>query len=76
MAGSAGLEWFRPVWRRALVVGFCVVWCAWEWLLNRDTFWGVVTLFLVAYAVWTFFINFDKAAGPPPGDGPAPPPAA
>jgi hypothetical protein len=71
---SNGLEWFRPVWRRAAITGFCVVWCAWEWLANRDQFWGFLTLALVAWAIWTFFINYDKSVGPPKDDI-TPPPA-
>ncbi len=75
---SSGLEWFRPMWRRVAVTGFCVLWTCWEWFLNGDQFWGMLTLGLVAWSVWIFFINFDKAVGPPGGtrssDTPPPPP--
>ena len=33
----------------------------WEWVWNKDQFWGFITLAMIAYAIWTFFINFDKA---------------
>jgi hypothetical protein len=74
---SNSMEWFRPLWRRVAVVVFCLVWSAWEWFGNHDQTWGIITLGLAAYSIWTFFINFDKQAGPPPGgDGAPPPPAA
>jgi hypothetical protein len=52
------LNWFRPLWRRVTVTAFCVAWCAWEWLYTHDELWSWLTTGLVAYAVWTFFINF------------------
>lgn len=67
-----GLEWFRPLWRRVLVVAFCLGWTLFEWFYSRDAFWGMLTLGLLAYAVWTFFITFDRRVGPPP-DKPASP---
>ena len=69
---SAGLEWFRPMWRRVVLIAFVVGWCGWEWLFNKDQFWGFLTLALVAWAIWTFFITFDKTVGPPK-DKTAPP---
>jgi len=54
------LPWFKPVYRRVILTGFIVAWCAWEWLYNHDQFWGLITLAAVAYAIWSFWINFDK----------------
>jgi len=54
------MPWFKPLWRRVLVVGFVAVWCAWEWLYNHDQFWGLITIAALGYGVWTFFINFDN----------------
>lgn len=71
MAQRNNLEWFRPVWRRVLLTGFCVAWSAWEWFVNADQFWGVVTLCLVGYAIWIFFVTFDRNVGPPGGSPPA-----
>jgi hypothetical protein len=69
------------MWRRVAIVALVVVWASWEWLWNQnpnEVFWDYITLGLVAYAVWTFFIAFDKNVGPPPGgggDAPKPPAA-
>lgn len=59
--GIMTLAWFEPVYRRVIVVAVIALWSAWEWLFNQDQFWGVVTLAMLAYGIWTFFINYDKA---------------
>ena len=58
--GLMTLEWFQPLYRRVILVSVIALWCAWEWLFNNDQFWGVMTLAMLAYGIWTFFINFDK----------------
>jgi hypothetical protein len=75
---TSGLEWFRPLWRRVAVVVFCFGWSGWEWLGNHDQTWGIITLGLVAYSVWTFFITFDRkmAAEDAARKDQPPPPAA
>lgn len=52
------LKWFEPLWRRVLVLAVCVGWAGFEWFVSRDELWRWLTLALIAYAVWTFFINF------------------
>jgi hypothetical protein len=59
--GFMTLGWFQPLYRRVIVLAVIVGWSIWEWVFNKDQFWGVVTLAMVAYAVWTFFITYDKA---------------
>lgn len=59
--GFMTLGWFEPMYRRVIVVAIIALWSAWEWLFNKDQFWGLVTLAMLAYGIWTFFINFDKA---------------
>ena len=58
--GIGTMPWFQPVYRRVIVVGIVAAWSAWEWFFNQDQFWGMLTLAALAYAIWTFFINFDK----------------
>lgn len=72
MAQQNNLEWFRPLWRRVIVVGFCAAWTLFEWFYSRDQFWGFLTLAVLAYAVWTFLIDFDRRVGPPPDATPKP----
>jgi len=54
------MAWFKPLYRRVIVVVVIVLWCGWEWLYNHDQMWGLITIAMLAYAVWTFFINFEK----------------
>ncbi len=54
------MPWFKPLYRRVILVGGIALWCLWEWLYNHDQFWGLITLAALAYGVWTFFINFDN----------------
>lgn len=58
--------WFKPLWVRIAVTLFCLAWTAWEWLYNKDQFWGILTLGMTGWAIYTFFIAPDKKAG---GDG-------
>ena len=54
---------FRPLWRRIAVVGFCAAWAAFEFAMQAPL-WGMIALAFGAYAVWQFFINFRPAGGP------------
>ncbi|MFD2238715.1 DUF3329 domain-containing protein [Aureimonas populi] len=65
MRNDSSHPFFRPLWRRVLVVAFCLAWSAIEWY-NDQTFWGVLTLLIAAYGVWALFLNFD--AGPASGE--------
>ncbi len=66
------LNWFRPLWRRVLVVAFLAIWCGWEWLSNKDQFWGTLTALALAYALYNFFYALprqskdDPTLPPPP----------
>ena len=59
--GFMTLQWFEPVWRRALLLVFIAGWFTWELLYTHDQMWVTVTVIMFAYAVWYFFINFEKA---------------
>jgi hypothetical protein len=54
------MPWFKPLWRRVLLVGVIAVWCGFEWIYSKDQFWGMITLAALAYGVWVFFINFEN----------------
>jgi hypothetical protein len=54
------LPWFKPLYRRVIVVGFIAAWSAFEWFYSRDQWWQWITLAALAYGVWTFFINFEN----------------
>jgi hypothetical protein len=64
------LAWFKPLYRRLILVALVAVWCGVEWLYNGDQMWGMLTLAALAYAVWVFIINFEKELARSEGKGP------
>lgn len=54
------VNWFRPLWRRVAVTAFLAVWCAWEWLWNKDQFWGFLVAAALVYSLYNFFYAFPK----------------
>lgn len=50
---------FRPLWRRLAIVAATLGWSAVEWA-NGQTTWGVLTLGLGIYSVWTFLLTYPK----------------
>jgi len=49
---------FRPLWRRVLVLLVCLAWSAVEFATGAP-FWGVIALGFGLYAVWAFFIAYE-----------------
>jgi hypothetical protein len=54
------VNFFRPLWRRVVVTAVCAVWAGLE-ILHGEQVWILITLGLTAYAVWNFFIAFEKS---------------
>ncbi|WDR06074.1 DUF3329 domain-containing protein [Devosia rhodophyticola] len=67
---ESDLNWFRPLWRRVAITVFLAIWCGWEWFGTKDQFWGLLTGFALAYALYTFFYAYPRAKS----DDDAPPP--
>lgn len=68
------LNWFRPLWRRVVVVVFLAIWLAWEVLYTKEQLWMVLVGAALAYALYNFFYAFPKdepkAVEPPAGEEP------
>lgn len=64
MNNDADHPWFRPVWRRALMVAICAGVAAWD-IWHGNYVWAVIFGGFGAYAVYIFFIawNRDKPDG-------------
>ncbi len=45
---------FRPLWRRVVTFGVCVIWALFEFITG-SAFWGMLFLGLGLYAGWHFF---------------------
>jgi hypothetical protein len=61
---------YRPLWRRVLLVAVCAVWTGVEFYNNEQT-WGTIFLVVTAY-VFANLILFFKPSDPvakPAGDG-------
>lgn len=56
---------FKPLWRRVVVVAGCVAWAGVEYLGGSPT-WTMIALAFAAYGAWQFFYLYgpDKAEKP------------
>lgn len=52
-------KFFKPLWRRVVIVAFCSAWAAWEWF-NGAAFWGMLVTGIALYALWAFIITFNE----------------
>lgn len=55
---------FRPLWRRVVVVAVCLVWAVFEFAVG-EPLWGVIMMGFAGYAIWQLFISY----APPPVEG-------
>ena len=67
-------DFFRPLWRRVLVLGVVVAWFGYETLFSKDPLWITITGAALAYCVWNLFLRFPK--DPPGSTGSGTPSAA
>jgi hypothetical protein len=57
--------WFRPIWRRVLVVAICLGWAIFE-LTDGAPFWAVLFGATGLYCAWVFVFDFHPGEK---GDG-------
>jgi len=50
------IDFFKPVWRRVLLVAFCLCWAAVEFS-NGAVIWGAIFGGLGLLALWQFFFD-------------------
>lgn len=66
MANQADLDFFRPLWRRVTVVVALAIWLAVETFYVGQQMWILIVGGTLAYAVWSFFLNWkDEPPAPP-----------
>ncbi len=56
---------YRPLWRRVLLVAFVALWFAYELLVSGDRMWQVFAGGMLAYAAWFFLIRYRPPAEDP-----------
>jgi hypothetical protein len=49
---------YRPLWRRIVIVVTTGIWSGAELLYTHDGFWGVIAVAFFLYSLWTFFISY------------------
>lgn len=54
------INWFRPLWRRALVTGVCAAWLGFELIVSHEQMWIFISGAGLAYCLWNFFYKFPK----------------
>lgn len=50
------IDFFVPLWRRVILVAFCLLWSLVEFN-NGMVFWGSVFVAIGAYSLWQFFFD-------------------
>lgn len=50
-------RFFRPVWRRILVIALLAVWTTVEWL-SSNPFWAVLTTGALGISLWMFVFDY------------------
>lgn len=63
---AAHHPFYRPLWRRLVIVITTAIWSAFEIFYAQDGFWGVIAAGFFGYSLWTFFIAYKP---PPEADG-------
>jgi hypothetical protein len=51
---------YRPLWRRYLIVAITIVWALMEWFYANDPFWGMLATALAGYAGWVLIYTFPE----------------
>jgi hypothetical protein len=51
---------YKPLWRRVMIVVVTAVWAGVEAFVLHDGFWTVLAGGFLAYSVWAFLITFPK----------------
>lgn len=57
---DAGHPFYKPLWRRIAIVAVVALWAAYEVLVSKEPLWIVLSIGMLAYALWTFVIGWPK----------------
>jgi len=71
MNNDADHPWFRPLWRRVLMVAICAALAGWD-LYHGNFGWALIFGGLGAYAVYIFFIVWNRDKPQPPENSDTP----
>jgi hypothetical protein len=57
---DAGHPFYKPLWRRLLIVAIVAMWAAYEFLVSKEMLWMSLSAGMLAYAVWVFLIGWKS----------------
>ena len=49
---AGDVEWFRPLYRRVILIVVCLAWVAFELFMQGDDLWLMLSVLATVYAVW------------------------
>jgi hypothetical protein len=58
--GLFTMPWFKPLYRRIIVVCIPAAMLIFEVVVSQDQFWMLIWAAAIAYGIWNFFINFEN----------------
>jgi multisubunit Na+/H+ antiporter MnhC subunit len=61
---DTGHPFYKPLWRRLVIIAVVALWAAYEVLVSRESLWIAISLGMLAYAVWVFLISWPKTDEP------------
>jgi hypothetical protein len=62
---------YKPLWRRIVIVAVIVVWAGLEFYMGERGLWLWAAIGALVYAVYIFFLSWPKDDPPPQGNPPA-----
>ncbi len=52
MISAGDMTWFRPLYRRVLLIAVCVGWVAFELVMQGEKLWLTIAILATVYSVW------------------------
>lgn len=63
--GDKDHPFYKPLWRRLLIIAVAAAWAGFELIFARDGFWVIVSVAMLGYAVVVFLLQYQTK---PPQD--------
>ena len=54
-----GGDFFRPFWRRLIIIIVAAAWAAFEWWMN-EPLWAMMATGVTAWGIWSFLLNYEE----------------
>jgi hypothetical protein len=57
---QADIEFFRPLWRRLVLIAVVLAWFGYESIFVGEQLWMMISGGMAAYAIWTYLYRWEK----------------